>query len=315
MTQASTTDSASLRGDLRAEPAVASGALLVRVPGRARSRAQARKSFDESVAVMRQRYKPAFWPLFAPEAGDIYRWRVELECGCIHEVFTCGENDYPDEHSWTDLISDRKLPAGEYWCSNDHGVDGRAYRDIVEWCERHVTEFPPDPEESPYEGMDPETWGKIRQTEPHSPHSSAVWRVKLSCGHFNDHVVTEVDWKPVDGPTLCTVQRTAVMRRELEAIWSEEGHVGWPEEGIERDHLRKMLDLRWPLPEPEQDCFTCRYAMRMTGYQRIGWLVPREKPTETPDPEVERNKAKAKLAKLEAEARQLREQLGLAPEG
>lgn len=312
MTQVSATSSATLRGDLRGEPAVASGALLTRLPGRARSRAQARKSFEDSVDASRRRYTPAIWLLLGPKAENIYRWRLQLECGCIHEVFTRGEDDYPDEHSWTDLISDCQLPGGEYWCSNDHGEDGRAYRDIVEWCERHVTEFPPDPEESPYEGMDPEAWAKIRQTEPHS---SAIWRVKLACGHFYDHVVTDVDWKPEDSPTLCTEERTAEMRRELEAIWAEEGHVGWPEEGIERDHLRKMLDLRWPLPEPEQDCFTCRYAMRMTGYQRIGWLVPRDGPAKTPDPEAERKKAKAKLAKLEAETRRLREQLGLAPEG
>jgi hypothetical protein len=72
-----------------------------------------------------------------------------------------------------------------------------------------------------------------------------------------------------------------------------------------------MLDLRWPRPEPERDCYACRHARRITGYQRVGWLVPKTKPVEPPSPDAERKKAAARLAKAEAEVRRLREQLGL----
>ena len=94
-------------------------------------------------------------------------------------------------------------------------------------------------------------------------------------------------------------------------MWSAEGHTGWPEEGPERNHVRKMLDLRWPRPAPEKDCYACRHAWRITGYQRIGWLVQRPEPTATPDPDAERKKVEATLAKAEAEVRRLRDELGL----
>lgn len=122
-----------------------------------------------------------------------------------------------------------------------------------------------------------------------------------------------MDWRPEDGPKLSTEKRAAEMRRKLEAMWSAEGHTGWPEEGPERDHVQKMLDLRWPRPEPDQDCYTCRHAWRITGYQRIGWLTPRLDTKKASDThaDAERRKAEARLAKVEAEARMLRRQLGL----
>jgi hypothetical protein len=95
-------------------------------------------------------------------------------------------------------------------------------------------------------------------------------------------------------------------------MWSAEGHTGWRREGAERDHIRKMVDLRWPTPEPEQEGRMCRYVRRITGYQWIGCLTPRtdtKNPSETVD--AERRKAEARLAKVEAEARRLRQQLGL----
>lgn len=76
---------------------------------------------------------------------------------------------------------------------------------------------------------------------------------------------------------------------------------------------RNMADLRWPTPEPEQECSTCRYARRITGYQRIGWLTPKldTKKAAVRHADAERRKAEARLAKVDAEARRLRQQLGL----
>lgn len=288
----------------RAEP----GALLRRVAGRARSRQEALQEFEEGVEAMKRRIERVLWPFFVPEAKDVFRWKVQLDCGCVHEVFTRGEDRYPDESRDRDPITQRSLRAGERWCFNDHGNEARVYRDIVDWVESRVREFPPDPEESSYEGLEAETWATIRHAEPHS---SAFWLVRLSCGHYYDQVVTDVDWRPADGPRLVTEERAVEMRYELEDLWSAEGDTGWPAEAAERDHFRRMLDLRWPRPEPEQECRACRLARRITGYQRIGWLVPRVKPTALPSPNVERKRIEGRLARAEAEVRRRRDQLGL----
>jgi hypothetical protein len=278
------------------------GKLLTKVPGRARPRTEALKEFEEGVVDLRCRMKPAFWPLLIPKAEDMFRWRAQLECGCVHEVLTPGKDTYPDHGSSTDPITGHRLLAGEYWCTADHGT-AKPYRDIVEWVDRKVREFPPDPEE-PEHGLDPETWEKIRHTEPHS---SAFWRVKLSCGHLADSDVTDVEWKPEDGPKLVTEKRLAEIRRDFDEYWAAEGSTRWLEEGPERDHVRKMLDLGWPRPEPEEGCYACTRARRLTGYQRIGWLVPRPKPT--PPPLTERQVTEKQLARAEAEVQRLRRKL------
>lgn len=278
------------------------GSLLTRVPGRARSRTEVVKEFDEGVADLRRRMKPAFWPLFVPKAEDMFRWRAELECGCIHEVLTHGEDRYPDQGSSTDPLSGYRLPVGEYWCHGDHDT-AKPYRDIIEWREKKIREFPPDPEESQH-GLDPETWAKIRHAESHS---SAFWTVKLSCGHFTDCCVLDVEWEPDDGPKLVAKKRLAEMRRDFEEYWAVDSATGWPEEGPERDHIRKMLDLGWPQPEPEEDCYACTRVKRFTGYQRIGWLVPKPKPS--PPRLTERQMMENQLAKAEAEVQRLRRKL------
>lgn len=276
--------------------------LLTKIPSRARPRTQVLREFDEGVADLRRRMKPVLWPLFIPKAEDMYRWRIKLECGHVEEVLTHGKDRYPDQRGDTDPLSGHRLPAGEHWCRGDHRTP-KPYRDIAEWVDQKVREFPPDPEE-PQHGLDPDLWAKIRHTEPHA---SAFWTVRLSCGHFTDSVVLDIGWKPENGPKLLTKKRLAEIRRDFDEHWATEGFTGWPEEGPERDHVRKMLDLGWPRPEPEKDCYSCTWAKRITGYQRIGWLTPRPKPT--PPPLTERQITEKQLAKAEAEVQRLRRKL------
>lgn len=106
--------------DVVAADSAEPGSLLARVPGQARPRVEVLKEFEEGVADLRSRMKPAFWPLFIPKAEDMFRWRVRLECGCVHEVLTHGSDRYPDQAPGSDLISRYRLPAGEYWCHGDH---------------------------------------------------------------------------------------------------------------------------------------------------------------------------------------------------
>lgn len=287
------------------------GALLTKVPGRARPRAKAMEAFEEIAEAARRRYKKEFWFFFVPRAEYAYRWRIQLECGCVHEVFTHGKDDFPDANRWNAPVPERTLPQGEVWCPNDHCEGDVVYRDIVEWLDSEEKEFPPDPEECPYDGVDAETWAVMRRKDHHS---HAFWRVRLACGHVYEHVVADVGWKPEDGPKLVSEARAEEMRRDFEGLWAGDDDGEWPREGAERDHLRRMIEQRWPRPEPEQDCRTCRFAKRITGYQRIGWLMPRRDPKKAVAAleEQERQKAEQRLKKIEAEAKQLRKKLGKA---
>ncbi|MGC4154459.1 MAG: hypothetical protein QM628_15475 [Propionicimonas sp.] len=281
----------------------ARGSLLIRVPGRARPRQEVLAEFNATTERLRQQYPPVFWPLLIPEAADMYRWRVRLECGCTHEVCTRREDQFPDERRWLDPVTRHRLPAGEFWCPNDHPVP-RPYRRIVEWAGREVTDFPADPEE-PQHGLDAETWAVQRRAEPHQ---AAFWTVQLECGHYTQQC-TNVGWQPGDGPVLVSPERAAEIRREFDNLWATDTAEGLPQDDLERDHLRRMIDQKWPRPAPETSCYACTAARRITGYQRIGWLIPKPTPVPVTPPPVDRRRIAARLAKAEAEVERLRQQL------
>lgn len=243
------------------------GSLLTRVPGRARPRNEVLEEFEAGVADLRSRMKPALWPLLIAKAEDMFRWRVMLECGCVDEVLTLGQDRYPDQGSSTDPLSGYRLPVGQYWCRSDHETP-KPFRDIVEWVRRKVREFPPDPEE-PQHGLDPETWAKIRHPEPHS---SAFWTVRLSCGHFTDSVVTDVEWKPEVGPKFVTKKRLAEMRHDFNEHWASGEAPQWPEEGPRR-HFRKMLDLGWPRPARARGRLFCLHRSQVGCRLSADWLA------------------------------------------
>lgn len=284
----------------------APGSLLTKVPGRARPQKQVLAEFNEQVTELRRRYKPEFWALFVPKAEDMYRWRVQLECGCTREVFTRGSDRFPDDGSDTDPFTGHRLPTGELWCTAEHGPVQKVYRDIVEWISSEVKEFPADPEE-PQHGLDAGTWELLRYAEPHS---SAFWTVKLSCGHVAARVGAEAGWKPEDGPRLVSEERAAEMRTEFVKYMANPRGDAWSEDDLALgNHWLRMVDQCWPQPEPEQDCRTCSYAKRIGGYQRIGWPVSKTPLAPSQKPAVDRKKVEAKLAAAEAEVQRLRKQL------
>lgn len=194
----------------------AAGRLLTRLPGRAKPRAEALKEFDELVEALKPRYDPGLWPLLIPKAEELYRWRMQLECGCVRELFTLGETTYLDLQSAQDPLTGERLPVGEYWCTEHRSEE--AYRDIVEWGQREVKEFPADPEK-PQHGMDPEIWSRLRHDKPHS---TASWHVRLSCGH-SAAVLTDLNFTPGDEPRRVSAERRDEMRCALEGTWATDG--------------------------------------------------------------------------------------------
>jgi hypothetical protein len=191
------------------------------------------------------------------------------------------------------LVHGPRLPVGQLICAHDEKAYG-PYQRIVEWGRRREESFPPDPQEPP-EWAEPELWAKIRRDEPST---SAFWTVTLSCGHATD-VVTDVDWKPDDGPQRVSEQRRREMLAEVHAMEAGEGDV----DDADHAHFRHMVDDGWPRPQPEQRCWTCPRARRIVACQRVGWLVPRR----TPAPS--RTGLEQRLRRAEAEADRLRAQL------
>lgn len=247
------------------------GLLMKRIPGRSRPREEVLQKVNDERAQMRAGMPSALWSMFIPDVDGLYRWRVQLECGCVTEVITRGDQRFPDGRVYDDPVGRASLPHGELRCPADHQTP-RQYREIVEYLERTVRDSPPNPVDDPW-GVGEEVWAKIRCAEPRT---YAVWRVKFDCGHHTDQV-SDLDWNPGDSPKLATIKRTNEMVQELEEYWAAEPAESRTEEA-DRDHTRRMLQLRWPRPEPEQGCFTCTRVFRMIGYQRIGWLIPRPKP-------------------------------------
>jgi hypothetical protein len=130
--------------------------------------------------------------------------------------------------------------------------------------------------------------------------------VRLGCGHHYDHVVTDVDWTPERGPKLATAKRAREMKADMEEFWAADPEASQECE-IERAHLRKMIELRWPRPTPEQGCCACAHARQIAGYQRIGWLIPPPGPTKPA--RSERERLEGQIARAEAETRRLRDHL------
>lgn len=279
------------------------GAFLRRIPGSTRPRREVLGDVEKYAADLRRRLDPVLHFLYVPDPRKLYRWKVELGCGHVTELLTRGIDDFPDERQHHDPVHRGLLNPGEMWCREDpHAEVLRPFAEIAEWLSSEVKEFPAGPVEPP-DGWEPDIWAVIRHDEPHR---SRFWRVRLACGHEQEHVVTDVEWSAGDDPKRVTAERAEVMRIEMEEYWASESTTTAQEE-LCREHRRKMAELRFPRPEPEQECWTCPHVYAITGYQRIGWLVPPPKP---PKPEkTQRELLEERLAHADAEAARLRQEL------
>lgn len=275
--------------------------LLQHVSGRACPRTKVLAQVEAYIARVRPLIDPpVLAELLLPDPNKLFRWKVALACGHNTEAMTRGRDDFPDQKRFRDPSTHTLLNPGQIWCRDDsHIEEPPPYQEIIGWISSKVIQFEPDPIE-PRHGLDPEIWNLIRSDQPHS---SRFWRVRLACGHHDDHVVTPVNWTPERGPQRATARRTEQMRANWERHWSQNPDPS-PAEQIERAHIRRMLDLHAPTPEPEEKCRTCTHAHQIKGYQRIGWLIP---PPKAPTPaKIERQILEERLARAESEADRLR---------
>jgi hypothetical protein len=255
--------------------------------------------YQQHNAKRRERIPGPLWVFWAPNPTDVFRWRIQLDCGCVEERIKHslgGDDNKPTSTIATasdvDPLSRERLPPGEFLCCGKHRKRAKPIRDFADWGERTVREFAADPIEPPELWADePDIWAVIRRPEPQK---SAFWKTLLVCGHFGD-VVTDVEWKPEDGPTYPGAQRLEEMRAE----------------GADLDRWHKrLLAAGWPRPAPFQECYMCSVVRNLVAYEPVDWVAPRPKPIKPPTPKPPSRKSlQARLKKLDAEAEQLRQQL------
>ena len=274
------------------------GPVQMRLPGRPRPAQDALDEYNDHNARRRIGIPSVLWVFFAPNPDTMHRWRIKLDCGCITEVLTHGEDHAPAGRQWLDYRS-RALPTDQFLCRHDDAPPP-PYRQITEWTTRRTITFPADPVDPP-DWADKQTWATRRHDQPFT---RASWTVTLSCGHSTD-VLTDPAWKPADGPHRVTTKRQREMTAEFEEYWAS-----YPDEQNERDreHLRRLLAAGWPRPDPEQLCYLCPAARTIVAYQRVGPLVgpdPAPRPRRPPSRETMRRT----LRMFESEAQRLRDRL------
>jgi hypothetical protein len=276
-------------------------AVLRRLPGKARPREDVLQEYQDLNARRRKDIPSILWRFWVPDPEDLFRWRVQLDCDCVIENMAHSDEDLPTAHGGLDYAHQAWLPAGQRICVHDNPPTP-PYQRIVEWGERREMEFPAD-SLAPPKWADEQTWAVIRRDEPHT---SAFWRVTLTCRHVTE-VTTDLEWKPTDGPNRITAERQQEMIAEFEGFWASQPPSDGEDDG-ERAHTRRMLEDGWPIPRPEQRCYTCRYARLIVAYERVGWLVPR-KPAAKPPRPPSRKALERRLRQTETEADRLREAL------
>jgi hypothetical protein len=122
---------------------------LQRLPGKARPRGQVLREYEAETAEMRKRIPRELWVFLVPDnLTRAFRWRVQLDCGCITKVMNRGDGVPPHELEWDEPVHNSRLPPGQMICWHDDSPP-EPYRDIVEWGERKEVSFPADPVEPP----------------------------------------------------------------------------------------------------------------------------------------------------------------------
>jgi len=280
-----------------------------RLPGRTRPRDEVLSEYREHIDRVRSRIDElygAYSPIgellrhvHARDPEETYRWRVQLDCGCVHEVLTDGDGRLPVDVRWLDWSRD-PLPAGQYICWHEGEEEVTPHREIVEWGRRQ-DDLPADGEEPPdyLNDLSAKEWAKMRRDQPR-----ARWSVTLSCGHVGAATVKDLEWKPADGPVRREVGAEE-LAEELARIEDAAEVVG----SEVAEYAKRWWGDGCPEPGTETMCFTCPRARRIVAYQRVGWLAPPLVQHSSPKKSTSRASVQRRLREAERQAAELREQL------
>jgi hypothetical protein len=277
-----------------------------KLPGKPTARATVLREYEKRLAEAKERNPRDRWPvLFTAgyyELDEIYRWRVKLECGCIRDLVTAGDDKPPTDCTWKGWTDEESLNQGELLCMHNDTDPRWVFRTITEWSRRKEVDREGDPVDPPgwWGNASKDVWEILRM----EPRRVAQWTVKLECGHTTN-VDTDLEWQPSDGyrPTI-TSEQVAERRERVEKMIDEDV--------AERplwEHQLRMINIGVPEPDPEHWCSTCPPAKRMIAYERVGWLVPPKRPVQDtpPKPRVpNRQQLEARIRELEGENARLR---------
>ncbi|WP_006246436.1 hypothetical protein [Mycolicibacterium tusciae] len=254
-----------------------------------------RKTWDEGLA------RTPMWSMWHPSPDDIFRWRIQFDCGCVEERMTT--TDDPQsllDKSDIEWRTGEVLPSGQYLCRRrDHPHHAFPVRDVASWDERvGERELPADPVAPPewWGDESPEQWAIYRK----GPRTLAMWKATLTCEH-QFTTLMEVEWKPEHGLHVATPERLAEMRDE----WTK----AYAPASIPDEYARQ-LDAGWPQLYHHLDCDVCKEVRKPVAYQALGWLVPPPSKPRTPRKQKSpEERLRAELVKTEREAKRLREEL------
>lgn len=242
-----------------------------------------------------------------------FRWLVELDCGCVADALTTGHQaaHVPmEELHPASCVFQRMLGSRESGASRDNvllfgwGVTWRYsnWREGYAWCSGHGHETPV---------REITDW---LEREERSGHYSAdlgkevgpyaKWVVKLSCGHYAHHAVSEVDWRPEDGLTE-RIDFVTKIRQDLESQDLDEKT---------RRTLEWMLATHGTEPQSRDDCPVCAHTRRVVGCQPVGPLARPKRPSKPKEADrpPSRRTLTRRLNATEANVAKLREQLAQA---
>lgn len=273
------------------------------IPGR--SRPQVLKSYMRLRSEGRPSDNPAHqlvWDAHHPEPEKLHFWRVEIGCGCFHELFTSSKDELPAEQEWLDGGEYYKLRAGYLVCFR-HGLENEQYRVVETWGDRSRTINVPDDPVEPKHGIPQDIWDEIRKPA----HKLSELSVTLSCGH-RKVVRVQHGWTAAMGHTYLSAEE---VDRERE-IWKE-ANPDWPA-SVQEQRIRTLhlLDFGNPEPPHEYDCNACRYQQPIVAFHHVGPLVARNASGSKKGPRSSgplRETLEQRLAETEAAASKIREQL------
>jgi hypothetical protein len=276
--------------------------------------ASVRTEWEEGLA------KSPMYSLYYTSPEDMFRWRVQFDCGCIEERMNTSDNpqsllDATRHNPFNFLDGKKDLPPGQYFWKGEHPRPDLPLREVASWDERLDEKvIPADPVEPPdwwvkavakrvelkaangedHDADAEQEWGDVRQAEPKTV---VEWTATLTCGH-GMKTKKELDWTPDLG-----VSRSPETAADIRARHAKQGvePSGW---------IAKSLAAGWPDDALDMDCSLCPIVRRPVAYEPLGWLVTPPKPPRRPRQYKSPKQPKAaRLKRAESEVKKLRAEL------
>lgn len=80
-----------------------------KLPGKPRPRTEVLSDYQAQRGRVRPEVR-VLRDLLIPPPEEMFRWRVQLDCGCIHERLSCRDQIHPAEWQENDAVTQRRLP-------------------------------------------------------------------------------------------------------------------------------------------------------------------------------------------------------------